>query len=106
MKQEIMFPNEQPSNLRRTHGHSPKSGPPVQEITLLRQEILIERKGFSLALKENPCGRFIRIVESNGNYFASIIVPAAGLLAFQRLLGDMIRADKELPPKDKNRRFD
>jgi hypothetical protein len=98
-----MYSNEQPSNLRPTHGDSPKSGPPVQEITLLRQEILIERKGFSLALKENPRGRFIRIVESNGNYFASIIVPITGLLLFQKLLDDMIRADKEIPPKDKNR---
>ena len=64
---------------------------------------MIERKGFSLALKENPRGRFIRIVESNGNYFASIIVPITGLLLFQKLRDDMIRADKEIPPKDKNR---
>jgi PurA-like ssDNA and RNA-binding protein len=97
-----VFSNEQPSNLRRTHGDSPKSGLPVQEITLLRQEILIERKGFSLALKENLRGRFIRIVESNGNYFLSIIIPANGLLAFQKLLDDMIRADNEIPPKHKN----
>ena len=72
------------------------------EATLLRQEILIERKEFALALKENSRGRFIRVVESNGNYFASIIVPANGLAAFQKLLDDMIQADREIPPKGAN----
>jgi hypothetical protein len=94
-----MFSNDQPSNLRRTHGDSPKSGQRAQEITLFTQGILIERKEFSLALKENSRGRFIRIVESNGNYFASIIVPANGLADFQRLLTEMIKADKEIPIK-------
>jgi len=98
-----MFSNEQPSNLRPIHGNPPNGGQRAQETTLYRQDILIERKEFSLALKENPRGRFIRIVESNGNYFASIIVPANGLVAFQKLLDDMIRADKEIPPKEKNR---
>ena len=92
-----MFSNDQPSNLRRSHGDSPKSGQRVQEATLFKQEIFIERKEFSLVLKENPRGRFIRIVESNGNYFASIIVPSSGLADFQRLLNEMIKADKEIP---------
>jgi hypothetical protein len=94
-----MFSNEQPSNLQRTRGDSPDTGRRVQETTLFTQVILIERKEFTLALKENLRGRFIRIVESNGNYFASIIVPANGMADFQRLLNEMIEADKEIPMK-------
>ena len=94
-----MFSNEQPSNLRRAHSNSPKAGQRDQETTLFTQRILIERKEFTLALKENLRGRFIRIVETNGNYFASIIVPANGLKHFQAMVGQMIEAAQDIPPK-------
>jgi len=97
-----MFSDERPYNRRRPSGNSPKSGPPVQETTLLRQDILIERKEFSLSLKENPRGRFIRIVEQNGDRFASIIIPASGLKDFQTLVAQMTQAAQDIPPKNEN----
>jgi len=97
-----MFSDEQPSNLRRTHGDSPDTGRRVQETTLFTQGILIERKEFTLALKENLRGRFIRIVESSGNHFASIIVPATGLKEFQTLIEQMTKAAHDIPPKSEH----
>lgn len=82
-----------PQGKPRPYGVQPK--PPPQETTLLRSEVLIERKEFSIALKENPRGRFIRVVEQNGDRFASIIIPASGLKDFQALLNNMIQANKD-----------
>jgi hypothetical protein len=67
------------------------------EATLLRSEIFIERKEFVLMLKENPRGRFVRIVEYNGDRSASIIVPSTGLREFYKLLCEMIEADGKIP---------
>lgn len=62
----------------------------------------IERKEFSLSLKENPRGRFIRVVEHNGNFFTSTIVPISGMGDFRNLLDEMIQADKEISSKGKS----
>ena len=94
-----MFSKEQHSNRQRFREGQPGPERRIHETTLLRHEIQIERKEFSLALKENPRGRFLRIVESNGNYFASIIIPADGLVDLQRLLEEMIQADQKVSPK-------
>jgi hypothetical protein len=75
--------------------------PPVQEIELLRREITVERKIFSLVLKENPRGLFVRIVERNGNRADSIIIPAPGLKDFHQLLVEMVRVSQEIAPKTK-----
>jgi hypothetical protein len=97
-----MFSNQRPNDRRRPPGFQQTPEGAVRETTLLRKEIQIERKEFSLALKQNARGRFIRVVESNGNHFASIIIPTNGLTDFQKLLGDMIRADKQVPPNGGN----
>lgn len=97
-----MFFHKQPHNRRREYGGLQKREPSTQETTLLRQGILIERKEFSLSLKENPRGRFIRIVEQNGDRFASIIIPASGLKDFQTLLEEITKAAAEIPPKSKS----
>ena len=60
-------------------------------------ELQIERKLFFLTLKENPRGRFLRITEEVGFKRASIIIPATGLLEFQKLLAEMIKAESEIP---------
>jgi len=77
--------------------------PPVVEDTLKSGGIQIERKTFSMALKENPRGRFLRItestVESTKPHFASVIIPATGLQDFQKLLADMVKAAGEIPAK-------
>jgi hypothetical protein len=93
-----MFSNERPSRPGwRPHGLQLK--PPMEQNTLLRSEIAIERKEFVIALNENPRGRFVRVVERGGNRQASIIIPSTGLKDFQQLLAAMVKAEKEIPPK-------
>jgi hypothetical protein len=53
----------------------------------------VERKSFRLALKENSRGRFLRVTESNGNKFNSIVVPASGLADFQQMLNEIVIAE-------------
>ena len=74
--------------------------PPVQEDILKSGEVQIERKNFVLILKENPRGRFLRIIEQAGGRSESIIIPATGLAEFQKLLDEMIKASNELPPEN------
>ena len=73
--------------------------PPVrpQEDTLESHELQIERKHFLVMLKENSRGRFLRIVEDVGGRSNSIIIPAPGLPDFQKLLAEMVKADREIP---------
>ena len=84
----------------RPHGertHAPKA--PVNEETLKSSKIQIERKTFVLALKENSRGRFLRITEDVGGRRDTIIIPAPGLEEFTKLLGEMVQAAGETPPK-------
>jgi len=73
--------------------------PPIQEDTLEKREVQIERKQFTAALKENPRGRFLRITESASGRSNSIVIPAPGLRDFQKLLEEMARAAAEIPAK-------
>ena len=102
-----MISNERPSPYgrqpyasRQYTDYKPK--PRIVEDTLHKKELLIERKMFTLSLKQNPRGRFLRIVESSGNgtKFLSIIVPAEGMKDFQMMLAEMAKADAEIPPKN------
>jgi hypothetical protein len=92
-----MISNERPS----PYGHQPlfPRKPPVPEDTLKQGLLDIERKTFVLTLKENIRGRFLRISEEVGGRRDTIIIPATGLEAFQKLLADMVKASNELPPK-------
>ena len=88
-----------------SHWHYPNGNrqpkPHLTEDTLHRAELQIERKTFHLVLKDNPRGRFLRIVEDvgSGRQPASIIVPDAGLKEFQEILDEMIRSEKEIQTK-------
>lgn len=73
--------------------------PPMQENELLRREFFIEQKEFVMTLRENPRGRFVRIIERNGRRAQSIIIPAPGLHDFQQTVADMVKAEKDIPPK-------
>jgi PurA ssDNA and RNA-binding protein len=100
-----MISNERPS----PYGHQPyfqrqyqQPRPRPPEETLLRAEFPVERKLFILSLKENPRGRFLRIIEDTGSDRrppVSIIIPATGLKDFQKLLADMVKAESEIPQK-------
>lgn len=96
-----MISNERPS----LYGRQPRYGqsfpqqprPVVQEDTLKSDTMQIERKTFALALKENPKGRFLRITEDAGGKRNTIIIPSTGLEEFQRVLKEMVTAEKTLP---------
>ena len=94
-----MFSHERPSRPDWRPGGF-QSKPRVQENELLRREITIERKEYAVTLRENPRGRFVRIVERNGNRADSIIIPAPGLNDFQQLFLDMVKTSNEIPPKN------
>lgn len=78
----------------------PPVKPRIAEDTLQILELQIERKIFVFILKENPRGRFLRIIEDGGPKNSSVIVPATGLKDFQKVLADMVKADTEIPPKE------
>jgi hypothetical protein len=64
--------------------------PQVQEDTLKTIDFEVERKSFRLTLKENSRGRFLRVTESNGNKFNSIVVPASGLADFKQMIKELV----------------
>jgi hypothetical protein len=71
----------------------------VREDSLKTGEGQIERKHFIFALKENPRGRLRRITEDSAGRYNSIIIPAAGLKEFLKVLGKMIKASEGAPFK-------
>ena len=71
----------------------------VPEDTLAGGEIHVERKTFTMALKENLRGRLLRITEQKGHIRETIIIPSTGLKDFQRLLAEMIAEDARIPAK-------
>jgi PurA ssDNA and RNA-binding protein len=90
-----MNPNENPSSLRQAVPGKPWSQfprrPPMRDDILKTGEIQIERKSFIFLLKENPRGRFLRIIEQGGAKSTSIIVPSNGLHEFNKLLAEMLK---------------
>lgn len=95
-----MFDDKRQGSRKKSYGGDERSERSTHEATLFRREIQIERKVFSMVLKENARGRFLRIVENSGNVFASIIVPICGLVDFHKLIEEMTQADAEIPFKN------
>ena len=85
----------QPYDSRQYRDFNPK--PRIVETTLKQSEVVIERKIFTLTLKENPRGRFLRIIETSGSKYCSIIVPVAGMKDFQKMVADMVKASDKIP---------
>jgi len=77
---------------------APAFKPTLREDTLETRRLQIERKQFLLMLKENPRGRFMRIAEESNGRANSIIIPAAGLKDFQKMLDAIVSAASELAP--------
>ncbi len=65
---------------------------------LLNEQVQIERKVFSLSLRENPRGRFLRITEDVGGRRDTIIVPSTGLEEMRAVLDKAIDADRQAGP--------
>ncbi len=76
----------------RGNAGTPPPGPAVEEQTLRTDQIQIERKNFVFILKENPRGRFLRIIEDVGGRRNTIIIPAPGLEEFRKVLEEMVKA--------------
>ncbi len=60
--------------------------------------IRVERKHITFDLKENPRGRFLRIIEEVGGRRDAVIVPVSGLEEFRAALDKVIEYNKTLPP--------
>jgi hypothetical protein len=109
-----MSDQEQPSPFHKralpdTSGRAPYLSQPhagydqpyqrVNEDTLKTAEVQVERKFFTLTLKENPRGRFLRITEDVGGRHNTIIIPSTGLAEFKKLVDNMLKTSEELPQK-------
>jgi hypothetical protein len=65
---------------------------------LQNQSIRVERKHFTFDLRENPRGRFLRIIEEVNGRRDAIIIPLTGLEEFRDQLNEIIKFSKTLPP--------
>ena len=65
---------------------------------LLVEQIQIERKTFSFELRENPRGRFLKIVEDITGRRDTVIIPATGLEQVRAIIERAIEADKAAGP--------
>jgi len=54
----------------------------------------VERKHFTFDLRENPRGKFLRIVEEVNGRYDAIIIPITGLEQFRDTLTEIIRLSK------------
>ena len=85
--------------------HKGKSRNAGSEQPLRSERVIIEHKTFYLLLKENMRGRFLRITEESNGKSDTIIIPAAGLEEFGKLINEIVKTSAEIPvsseePKD------
>ena len=66
---------------------------------LQNHNIRVERKHFTFDLRENPRGKFLRIIEEVNGRYDAIIIPLTGLEQFRDMLNEVIKFSKTLPPK-------
>ena len=98
-----MISNELPSPFQprrpKFSQHQSPLRPPVDERTLSTEQVQVERKTFVFLLKENPRGRFVRIIEESAGKSNSIIIPYSGLADFLGTLAKTVEAANKLPPE-------
>ena len=66
---------------------------------LQNHSIRVERKHITFDLRENPRGRFLRIIEEVNGRRDAIIVPLTGIEEFRDALNEIIKFSKTLSPK-------
>lgn len=64
---------------------------------LFSEQVHIERKVFSFDLKENPRGRYLKIIEDVGGRRDAIIIPSTGLHLIRETLERTIKRNDALP---------
>lgn len=72
-------------------------GPVPDERDPAFEPLTVERKTFLLQPKETPAGRFYLLSEQSGTQLNDLFIPAEGLVVFQGLVHDMVRAAAEVP---------
>jgi hypothetical protein len=60
------------------------------EETIASRELTIERKHFSIELRQNERGRFLKITESAHGRRNSVIIPSTGLDEFEDKLDEVL----------------
>jgi hypothetical protein len=71
----------------------------VVDTQLQNCSIRVERKHFTFDLRENPRGKFLRIIEEVNGRYDAIIIPSTGLEEFRTALDTIIKFSKTLTPK-------
>jgi predicted ATP-grasp superfamily ATP-dependent carboligase len=74
-------------------------GASAVDTQLQNHSLRVERKHFTFDLRENPRGKFLRIVEEVNGRYDAIIIPLTGLEQFRDALNEVIKFSKSLPPK-------
>lgn len=99
-----MISNERPSPFKprppKYSQYQTPPRPPVDERTLSTEQVQVERKTFVFQLKENPRGRFLRIIEESAGKSNSIIIPYTGMEDFLTTLAKTVEVANQLPPEN------
>jgi hypothetical protein len=72
-----------------------KAWTPSIEQTLIVEHLNFQRKSFTLQLKKNSMGQFLRVIEEKDERVNSIIIPAEGLEEFKNLVVAMVELSKK-----------
>ncbi len=83
----------------RTMAQPVMGGAAGVDTQLQNQSIRVERKHFTFDLRENPRGRFLRIIEEVNGRRDAIIIPLTGLEEFRDQLNEVIGFSKTLSAK-------
>ena len=85
----------------RTAGQPATGGAHAVDTHLQSHSIRVERKHFTFDLRENPRGKFLRIVEEVNGRYDAIIIPITGLEQFRDMLNEIIKLARanDSPPK-------
>jgi hypothetical protein len=83
----------------RTAAQPWSGGTSTVDTPLQNHSLRVERKHFTFDLRENPRGRFLRIIEEVNGRRDAIIIPITGLEDFRDVLNEIIKFSKTLSPK-------
>jgi hypothetical protein len=83
-----------PANSKQSGQHGKTR---MDEKVFYSEKLPAGTKTLHLMLKENPMGRFVRLVEGDGLRFTSAMIPAQQLERFRAMLDEAISVSKQTP---------
>lgn len=83
----------------RTEAQPWSGGATAADTSLQNHSLRVERKHFTFDLRENPRGRFLRIIEEVNGRRDAIIIPLTGIEEFRDVLNEVVKFSKTLSPK-------